>query len=304
MPETAVAHHIQNTAPLGVVVVLFIALTGLNAGSYLSSLVFTWVGRSEYLPLAKFSALMVMILWAAACLLLLFDTGHALRFWHVLVFFDPRSPASWGSLILTVYPFPASIYLWCLFQNDLRRARFWGSLGFPVVIGSHAFVGFILSYSKAHILWTTALMPLFFLVTAALSGLALVVIFDTFRYYFVLRGSPRAQEQERRIFSYLGEALYILLFLELSLILYYLLQLGLTPKLFHHALHLFGAGRVSQLDFVLPVVLGLILPLGLLLAPRNSQKPWGPFVASTLILLGVWAIESLVITAAQSLPPL
>jgi len=302
MSEITVTYNVHHAASFGFWVVLFISFTGLNAGSYLASLIFTYIGKKEYLPLAKFSALVVAALWVLAPLVLLFDIGQSLRFWHLLVYFNLRSPMSWGAVILTLYPLFGSFYLWNLFQGEWKRAKFWGFFGLPLALGSHAFVGFVLSFSTAHILWTTALTPFFFLVTAALSGLALVIIFDAFRYYFIQRRSPEAQAKERLIFHQLGEALYILIFADLSLILFYLLQLGLTPNLFNHALRLITEGRISSMDFFIPVVLGLIAPLALLIVPRTSRSPFGQLIASSLIVFGVFFMAHLVLAAAQSLP--
>jgi len=136
----------------------------------------------------------------------------------------------------------------------------------------------------------------------ALSGLALVVILDTIRYYFILRRSPEAQAKERLIFHHLGEALYILIFADLALILFYLIRLGLSPRLFDHVLNLMTDGRISSVDFLIPLVLGLITPLALLILPRTARSPFGQLIASCLIIFGIFSMGNLVITAAQGLP--
>ncbi|HEX7372994.1 MAG TPA: NrfD/PsrC family molybdoenzyme membrane anchor subunit [Thermodesulfobacteriota bacterium] len=296
---TSDVHHATSFGPL---IVLFIAVTGLNAGSYLASVIFTYLGKREYVPLAKFSGLTVILIWAVAPILLLFDISQPLRFWHLFVFFQPQSPMAWGTVILTLYPFLASVYLWYLFHDEPKKAKVWGLVGLPIALGSHGFVGFVLSFSTARILWTTSITPIFFLVSAALSGLALVVILDTIRYYFFLRRSPEAQAQERLIFHHLGEALYILIFADLALILFYLMKLGLTPHLFDHVLHLMTEGKLSATDLFIPVVLGLIAPLALLVVPRTARSPVSQMIASALIIFGVFFMGNLILSAAQALP--
>lgn len=302
MTEVLVTYNVVHAAPFGFLTTLFISITGLNAGSYLASVIFIYIGKKEYLPLAKFSALTVVILWAVAPILLLLDIGQPFRFWHLFAYFEPRSPMAWGTVILSLYPFLASIYLWYLFHNDLPKAKLWGFIGLPVALGSHGFVGFVLSFSKARILWATSLTPFFFLVNAALSGLALVIIIDTIRYYLILKRTPGAQAQERLIFHYLGEVLYILIFAELGLILFYLLKLGISPKLFDHVLSLMAHGKISTMDLCFPVFLGLIFPLILLIIPKTARNPVGQLIASSLIIFGIFSLGNLVITAAQSMP--
>jgi len=302
MDDVLVTYNVQHVVPFGFLIVLFTSITGLNAGSYLASVIFTYIGKKEYLPLAKFSALMVILLWVVAPILLLLDIRQPQRFWHLFVYFNPQSPMAWGTVILTAYPFLASIYLWHLFQNNLFQAKLWGFIGLPIALGSHGFVGFVLSFSKARILWSTSITPIFFLVTAALSGLALIIIFDAIRYYFVLKRSPEAQVQERLIFHQLGEALYILIFADLALILFYLMKLGLSPHLFDHILSLLTEGIISTSDFLVPLSLGLILPLALLIIPRTAHSPLGQLIASALIVFGIFSMGNLVFTAAQGLP--
>ena len=200
--------------------------------------------------MAKFSGLVVLFLWVVAPILLLMDIGQPLRFWHLFVYFDPRSPMAWGTLILTAYPFLASVYVFHLFREEMESARFWGFVGLPVALGSHAFVGFVLSFAHARVLWSSSLIPIFFLLTAGLSGFALVVIFDAVRYSFFLNRTPGAQARETAIFHQLGTALYLLIFADLGLILFYLVKLGISPDLFGQVVDLMAGGKwVRQNSF-------------------------------------------------------
>jgi len=302
MEDIIVTYNVAHQEPFGFLIVLFIAVTGLNAGSYLASFIFTYLGKREYLPLAKFSGLVVLFLWVVAPILLLLDIGQPLRFWHLFVYFDPRSPMAWGTLILTAYPFLASIYLYHLFREKMERARFWGFIGLPVALGSHAFVGFVLSFAQARVLWSSSLTPIFFLLTAGLSGFALVVIFDAVRYYFVLKRRPEAQARERAIFHQLGEALYLLIFADLGLILFYLVKLGVSPDLFNQILTLISGGKIGLADVFLPLLVGLIAPLALLITPRTARSPWVQSVASLLIIWGNFSMGNLILSAAQRIP--
>ncbi len=302
MEDLLVTYNVAHQEPFGFLIVLFIAVTGLNAGSYLASFIFTYLGKKEYLSLAKFSGLVVLSLWVVAPILLLLDIGQPLRFWHLFVYFDPRSPMAWGTLLLTVYPLLASIYLYHLFREEMEKARFWGLIGLPIALGSHAFVGFVLSFAQARVLWSSSLTPVFFLLSAGLSGFALVVIFDAVRYYFILKRRPGAQARERFIFHQLGDALYLLIFADLGLILFYLVKLGISPDLFNQFLNLVSGGRIGLADLFIPVLLGLIVPLVLLTTRRAARSPWVQSVACLLIIWGNFSMGNLILTAAQRLP--
>ena len=87
MENIIVTYNVSHADPFGFLIVLFIAVTGLNAGSYLASFIFAYLGKKEYLPLAKFSGSVVMFLWVVAPLLLFLDIGQPLRFWHLFALF-------------------------------------------------------------------------------------------------------------------------------------------------------------------------------------------------------------------------
>jgi tetrathionate reductase subunit C len=299
MNEISVLYDVSHAHPFGYLTVLFIALTGLNAGSYLASFFFVLSNKKDYLPLAKISGSMVLILWVLAPLLLLFNIGQPLRFWHLFAFFQPQSPMAWGTLILTAYPFLASVYLYHLFREDLKKAKNWGLLCLPIAIGSHGFVGFVLSFTSGRILWATSLTPIFFLTSSALSGLALVIILDTLRYYFILKTSPEAQAKERLIFHQMGEAVYLLIFAELSLILFYLIKIGLSPHLFNQVLGLINEGKLSSMGFSVTLIAGLIVPLILLIFPRSQRSPVANMIAASLIIIGIFWMTHLVLYAGQ-----
>jgi hypothetical protein len=93
-----------------------------------------------------------------------------------------------------------------------------------------------------------------------------------------------------------------LIFADLSLILFYLMKLGLTPELFDHVLKLMTEGKLSIADLFIPLVLGLMAPLALLVAPRTARNPVSQLIASVLIIFGVFFMGNLILSAAQALP--
>ena len=93
-----------------------------------------------------------------------------------------------------------------------------------------------------------------------------------------------------------------MIFADLALILFYLMKLGLTPELFDHVLKLLTEGKISVADLFIPVILGLIAPLALLAVPRTARSPISQLIASVLIVVGVFFMESLVLFAALGLP--
>ncbi len=54
--------------------------------------------------------------------------------------------------------------------------QLFGTIGIPLAVFVHGYTGFILALGKARALWNTALMPFLFLVSAMVSGIALMIL--------------------------------------------------------------------------------------------------------------------------------
>ncbi len=57
MSDIIITYDVHHATSFGPLIVLFIAVTGLNVGSYLASVIFTYLGKREYVPLANFNAM-------------------------------------------------------------------------------------------------------------------------------------------------------------------------------------------------------------------------------------------------------
>ena len=81
-------------------------------------------------------------------------------------------------------------------RTDERATRILAAVGIPVALFLHGYAGFIFGSVKANALWMTPLMPVIFIVSAVVSGIAFCLL-----TYIVTMGSgtaPGAQEARRR----------------------------------------------------------------------------------------------------------
>lgn len=107
-----------------------------------------------------------------------FDLGQPFRFWKVLVpwYFNPYSVVSWGSWLLTIYPIALLIYCWYMFKENEKMIKIFGISTLPLAIGVHGYTGFVFGLIQARVYWYSAVMPGYFLTSAVLSGIGLVII--------------------------------------------------------------------------------------------------------------------------------
>jgi len=94
----------------GWMVVVYLFLGGLGAGSMVLSGVAHLTRRRRYEGVARAGALLAPVLVGAGSGLLVFDLGQPLRFWRLFATLNPVSPMSIGSWLLMLFSLVSAVY--------------------------------------------------------------------------------------------------------------------------------------------------------------------------------------------------
>jgi Ni/Fe-hydrogenase subunit HybB-like protein len=190
-------------------IVLYPYITGIVAGAFIVSSLYHVFGINQLKPISRFSLIFALAFLACATWPLLLHLGHPERSFNMLLTPNPTSAmAGFGYIysayfilllheILFIYR-PTTVGLWknssgikqwlyrfLAFHNDnLSREslqldnkiiNFLAALGIPMACVLHGYVGFIFGGIKANPLWATPLMPVIFLLSACVSGIAGII---------------------------------------------------------------------------------------------------------------------------------
>jgi tetrathionate reductase subunit C len=230
------------------------------------------------------------------------DLAQPLRFWHLFVYLNPGSPITYGSFLLTVYPISGLIYAYFLFSDNTKMSKVFGVIGVPLAIATHGYTGFILALGKRP-LWSTALMPTLFIVSAMVSGVALLIVVVALRMWLFWRRRPaHDRAQARSLVAELGRLMAWLIVADLFLVGNDVLVLLTSKTEELYVAHMMLAGQFALLFVGVEVVLGGLLPLAILFAPRIGRTTVGAFISSVLVLVGVYVMRVVVVLAGQSVP--
>jgi formate-dependent nitrite reductase membrane component NrfD len=82
-------------------------------------------------------------------------------------------------------------------KGNYRAAKIWGLFGFPIAISVHGYTGFILALAKGRAFWNTPLNPILFLVSAMVSGLALIIIILNLRSRYLAQAAEQKAADSR-----------------------------------------------------------------------------------------------------------
>ena len=301
--DVNVVYNTPYEMPLGYFIATYFYLTGLSAGSFVVSVIATIGGKTEYKPLGRIGALMAPILLVLAPLTLIVDLEQPFRFWHLFLYLNIKSPITYGSFLLTAYPINGVIYAWYLFTGKEKIAKILGIIGIPLALATHGYTGFILALGKGRALWSTALMPTLFIVSAMVSGIAMVILLTIIRNRYFYKNKPddvRKADEEliRGLAKFLGAFIIADLFLVFNDILVLLTS---TEEALRVA-NLILFGEFSWEFLVIEIFFGGFIPLFLIFSSKFNKNIRSTIVASLLTLIGVYSMRVVVVVAGQSLP--
>jgi protein NrfD len=281
-------------------IVLYFFVGGLAGGSYFLAVLVDLFGSREDRPLARLGYYVAFPAVVLSGVLLTLDLERPLRFWHMLIqsntwrpMFKGYSPMSLGSWALLVFGFFTLLgFLAALHEADrvkwswLRRTRPPGVLGSVVaVIGGlvgffiAGYTGVLLTVTNRPIWSDTSLLGLNFVVSAASTSAALLIL---------LAGRHRSagvHALERFDASVLA--------LELVALIALLASLGSMLRVWLNA---WGA-----LLFVGVIVIGILVPLLLHWRPPRARSSLSVTVSALLVLVGGFIFRIVVILSADGL---
>lgn len=298
-----IVYNIHSEMPLGALIAVYFYLTGLSAGSFVISVISTIGGKTEYKPIGRIGAVLAPLLLLLAPLALIIDLEQQPRFWHLFLYLNLKSPITYGSFLLMLYPINGIIYAWYLFKGNARLAKILGLIGIPLAICTHGYTGFILALGKGRILWSTALMPTLFIVSAMVSGMALVILAAAIRYSYRYPHAPlEERERDRTLILNLGKVMGAMIIADLFLVGNDILVLLTSTQEALHVAHLILFGEFQPLFVGTEIFLGGFLPMLLVFIPWTGRSLRGVVAASVLVMVGVMAMRYVVVVGGQYLP--
>ena len=190
-------------------------------------------------------------------------------------------------------------------EKDEKAVKFLAGVGIPVACFLHGYAGFIFGSVKANALWMTPLMPVIFIMSAIVSGIALCML----TYIAViglsrLRGRkpwmPPAETRAVEMGAIKMTSKYLVFFMifAVSLELLDLIFRGYTAVKHWDILRTVIYERDFLEIFVLQYGLGNLLPLILFLLPGLTLRR--AVVGLVLVLIGVFMMRWNVVIGGQS----
>jgi Ni/Fe-hydrogenase subunit HybB-like protein len=315
-------------------IVLYPYITGLVAGAFVVSSLYHVFGIQQLKPVASFALMASLAFLLVATWPLLNHLGHPIRGINVILTPQFQSAMAGFGFFYTGYMFILLLEVWLVFRKDIvtyaKRTRGWkqrfyrvltlgvydisdeamkvdhkaitflAAIGIPGAFLLHGYVGFLFGGVKANPYWSTPLMPIIFIFSAVVSGIAALIVL--YQIIMKLKGFVIDRDCIDNMCGWLWMFLIITFSLELLAEISLAYEKAAEWEIVHELL----TGPLSFSYMGLQIVVGAVIPLILLAIIVLMKNNMGDKVANTLsftaallLLLQVFAMRWNVVIGGQ-----
>jgi Ni/Fe-hydrogenase subunit HybB-like protein len=191
-------------------IVMYPYITGFVAGSFIVTSLYHLFGREEFRPVARLAMATSFAFLLVASLPLQLHLGQPQRGPFVIITPHFTSAMAGFGILYSFYLMVLVLEVWFVWRQEIidrakrsrgvvrafymalalgtydqspeaveidhRAIKILAGIGLPAACMLHGYVGFIFGAIKANPWWSTPLMPVIFLLSAAVSGIALLVV--------------------------------------------------------------------------------------------------------------------------------
>ena len=318
-----------------VLIVVYPYITGLVAGAFIMASLVRVFNVKALAPVYRLALLTALGFLICSPLPLLFHLGHPERSLQVMITPHLSSPMAMFGFVYAWYMMAVLLLeLWCEYRRDLvvwseRESGLKGTLyrvmtlgvrdispaalhvdeslskiitviGIPSAFLLHGYVGFIFGSIKANPWWGNVLMPVIFIFSAIVSGIALCVVLYKELCWF------RRKEVDQECLDEMGKFLFYALMLDFTVEALDWLHRVYAAEESIFVLKQLAGGRLFNTLLIVQLGLGTLLPLLALGATQLATEripAWFRqriyYNSACLILAGVLAMRWNVVIGGQ-----
>lgn len=317
----------------GILIVIYPYLTGLVAGAFILASLVKVFKVKEIQSTYRLSLLTALAFLIVAPMPLLAHLGHPER--ALEIFFTPHFKSAMAMfgfvyiwylgmvLMLEIwFEYRHSIILWARQASGLKKIVYnlmtlWSTdtseralafdrkavhfitiIGIPSAFLLHGYVGFIFGSIKANPWWSSVLMPVVFLFSAIVSGIALMLL------VYMISTMVRAKRIDMSCLDRMAEFLLYALIVDFSLelldFIHRLYQSEESIEILGHMI----SNRLFISLIIVQMLLGTLIPIIFLIVARTKKPPSELrkliyFVAAILIQMGIFSTRWNVVIGGQ-----
>ena len=317
----------------GLLVVIYPYITGLVAGAFILASLVKIFNVKELQPTYRISMLTALAFLFVAPLPLLAHLGHPEKSYEI--FLTPNSSSAMAMfgfvyawylmavLLLEIwFDYRKDLIIWAskekgirkwihkiisLFSTDISESalnfdkksiKAVTLIGIPSAFLLHGYVGFIFGSIKANPWWSSVLMPIVFLFSAIVSGIALVLLI------YMIITPLRKKEIDMRCLDKLASYLFYVMIVDFSLEILDFIHRSYEAEESIKIIAELVSGKLFVSLIVIQLLIGMIIPLGSIAAVKFFKLPAELrksiyFVSALLVQVGIFTTRWNVVVGGQ-----
>lgn len=273
----------NNIVSWGTYIMLFMFFVGLSAGGLIVSSSATVFNIPSFKVVAKPATILSTVCVIVAGAFIMVDVGNPIRVYNFLLHGNLQSPLMWDFTVISLYLAINVAYLILMTRKNpnQKAMKIMSSIALPVAILVHSVTAWLFGLQVARGAWNTAIMAPLFVASALDSGLALLLI------VLVLLTALKVFVVEKKLITTLAGLLVTFVAVDAYLLIAEMLTMMYPQsETSHHHADVLISGPLAPY-FWTQVILGLVVPIGILLFKKNREKTGLVVFSSALIVFGV-----------------
>ncbi|WP_019379176.1 NrfD/PsrC family molybdoenzyme membrane anchor subunit [Virgibacillus halodenitrificans] len=323
--------NLSSITPWGAWIAFYIFFVGLSAGSFLLSTLIFVFGMEQYERVGKMALFTAIVCMIVALTFVLMDLGRPDRFMNALIHWNVISILAWEIHFYLVYItlLVAELYIamredlvrlrthdtwrgmiarWLTFKyskiteetkkRDHRWMKILGTVGIPLaILGVHGGTGALFAVVGARGTWNSGLFPLIFVISAMVSGTALLLAI------YVIKQKVTKKPIDQEMVISLGKMMVAFLFIDLLMQFYeYLVGVYGLEDGHLQSMAIQMGGPYSWSFWGVQMFLGAVVPIFLVFYKKTAKNMHAILIAAILVVIGIIGVRFNIVVPSQ-IPP-
>lgn len=281
-------------AMIGAYVFFVVSSTGLCLVSSLGHV----FGIERFEVIGKRAVTFAIITLLAGFVVIGLELGSPLHMLWILLTPNFMSAIWWMGALYGLYMVLLFFELFFMIKNNHKYATIAGTLAFVSAIAAHSNLGAVFGFLNARPFWTGPYMSIYFIMSAFLSGAAILSII----FYFVEKKGGTVHYKGEHIVPVLGKLLAMFLGMTMFFVTWKMIT-GLYGGVYGKYEAVMGliSGPLAINFWLLEVGFGMLIPFLILMTPGGFQVK-RIFIASLFTMTGIFFMRYDLVVAGQIVP--
>lgn len=255
-------------------------------------------GKTVYKARAPLSGLLALSMLGGGLAVLMLDLGRSDRLIIAMTHFNPTSIFAWNVVLYSGFFGIVATYLWTMMDrkmHDYSKFAGFGAFIWRLILttGTGSIFGFLVAREA----YGTALLAPMFVIMSFAWGLAVFIVVQSVMYRW--NGIKLDPAIMRRMKNLLGVFVSAVLYFT---IVYHLTNLYFAKQVAFERFILVDGGIYTTLFWFGQIIIGTLIPMGILFHSELSERCGAVFLSAILIVVGAFCHLYVLIIGGQAFP--